>query len=480
VGKILKTINLVIGAIRPKRVTWRLDKSGTGYEITEEDIDNNFEPNIPDNALGSEKTKKDTDDVFDLYLTDNGIPWIKPKKEIESKSGTKFQDMVYPKFTTDELIRETQTNLESVKIMQETIDHKSKVIKKEVNKSKNKVLDIVHCRFSPEELAREKQADLETRRRLKEMIESKLKIDKETKHGRSTTEELTDMHTEYGKALIEHHKKEKPRLNEQTKFQQKQAELQAKSATQIAQKKIELEEARSEKERIVKLIQEKQSLISEDLKQEKQYIEKLKEKRKNIEKQAELERNFVAEKINKEIEKIENQANLIQKIKKEQENLQAIIHKKQKILEIVKHEKTKLAEKKMIKNHFDMESRKISDELLEDKLMAHQEKDIVKLFDHKKGAQYYLDRYDNEPYFKKWFDTNFPDFTIEDAVGLAIPKESSTLESQSFEADVFNPNKDLQIYIDVYNNDPKYKEWFDGKYPSQSIYEIIGMLEPNS
>jgi len=192
-----------------------------------------------------------------------------------------------------------------------------------------------------------------------------------------------------------------------------------------------------------------------------------------------LEQNFVAEKINKEIEKIENQANLIQKIEKEQENLQAIIHKKQKIMEIVKHEKTKLAEKKMIKNHFDMEYRKISDELLEDKLMAEQEKYIVKLFDHKKGAQYYLDRYDNEPYYKKWFDTNFPDFTIEDAIGLAIPKESSTLESQSFEADIFDPNKDLQKYIDVYNNDRMYKEWFDRKYPGQSIYEIIGMLEPN-
>jgi len=478
VGKILKTINFVIGAIRPKQVTWSLNKSGSGYELTENEMDTNIEKHNPDKALESVKTKKETEDVFELYLTDNGIPWMQSKTK--SKSGVDFQDIVNPKFTTDELIRETKTNLVDIQSMQESINYKSNIRKKVENKSKNEVQDIVHCRFTPEELAREKQADVETRRRLKELIESKFKIGKETKHGRSTTEELTDMRTEYGKALIEHHKKEKPRLNEQIKFQQKQAELQAKSATQIAQKKIELEEARSEKERIVKLIQEKQSLISEDLKQEKQHIEKVKEKRMNIEKQAELEQNFVAEKINEEIEKIENQANLIQKIKKEQENLQAIIHKKQKILEIVKHEKTKLAEKKMIKNHFDMESRKISDELLEDKLMAEQEKDIVKLFDHKKGAQYYLDRYDNEPYYKKWFDTNFPDFTIEDAIGLAIPKESSTLESQSFEADVFDPNKDLQIYIDVYNNDPVYKEWFDRKYPGQSIYEIIGMLVPNS
>ena len=96
----------------------------------------------------------------------------------------------------------------------------------------------------------------------------------------------------------------------------------------------------------------------------------------------------------------------------------------------------------------------------------------------KKSAQYYLDKYDNEPYFKELFDTKFPDYTIEDAVGLVIPKKSSTLESQSFEADVFDPNKELQHYIDMYNNDSTYKQWFDKKFPGQTIYEIIGMPEP--
>ena len=271
---------------------------------------------------------------------------------------------------------------------------------------------------------------------------------------------------------------EKTRLDEQIQFQQKQADLQAKSAKQITQKKIELEEARSEKERIVKQIQEKQSLISKDLKLEKQYIEKVKEERKNIEKQAELEQNFVAEKISKEIKKIENQANLIQKIEKEQENLQAIMHKKQKMMEIVKHEKTKLDEEKILINHADKESRKISNELLEAKFMAEQEKKIINSFDHTKNTQYYLDRYDNEPSFKKWFDTTFPDFTIEDAIGLAVPKETSTLESQSFEADVFDPKKELQYYVDKYNNESTYKDWFDRKFPGQTIYEIIGMPEP--
>jgi len=61
VGRILKTINLVIGAIRPKSVTWNLDKSGTRYEKIEEEFENNFETYLPENAIGSVKTKKRID-----------------------------------------------------------------------------------------------------------------------------------------------------------------------------------------------------------------------------------------------------------------------------------------------------------------------------------------------------------------------------------------------------------------------------------
>jgi hypothetical protein len=286
VGKILKTINLVIGAIRPKNVTWSLDKSGSEYEKIDDEIDNNFETYLPDNVKGSVKTKKETEDEFDMYLTDSGIPWMQAKKETKSKSRINIQDTKNPKLTTEELRYETQTNLETIKSIQESIHLKSKIIKKAVNKSKNKVLDIVHCRFTPEELAREKQADVETRRRLKEIIESKLKIDK-------------------------------------------QKEL----------------------------------------------------------------------------------------------------------------------------NHF---------------------------FDSKKGVKYYLDRYNKEHIFKDWFDTTFPNNTIKETLELVIPCTFSKEQPQSNPLDTFDPNTDLKNYIDIYNNDPIYKEWFDRKYPGQSIYEIIGMLEPNS
>ena len=285
-GKILKTINLVIGAIRPKRVTWNLDKSSSGYEKIEDEIDNNLETYLPENAIGSVKTKKETEDEFDMYLTDAGIPWIQTKKETESKSGIIIQRTKNPKFTTEELISETQINLETIKSIQESIDLKTKIIKKVVSKSKNKAVAIVKCRFTSEELAREKLADVETRKRLKEIIESKLKIDRQ----------------------------------------------------------IEL-------------------------------------------------------------------------------------------------------------SHF---------------------------FDSKKGGKYYLDRYNKEQIFKDWFDITFPNHTIKETLELAIPCTFSKEQSQSNALDTFDPNKDLQNYIDIYNNDTMYKEWFDRKYPGQSIYEIIGMLEPNS
>jgi len=286
VGKILKTINLVIGAIRPKRVTWSLEKNGTRYEKIEDEIGNNFETYLSNNAIGSVKTKKETEDEFDMYLTDSGIPWMQSKKETESKSGINIQNTKNSKFTTQDLISETEINFETIKSIQESIDLKTKKIKKQVNKSKNKVLDIVKCKFTSEELAREKLADVETRRRLKEIIESKLKIDKQM--------------------------------------------------------------------------------------------------------------------------------------------------------------------------------------------------ELSYFFDSKKGGKYYLGRYNKEHIFKDWFDTTFPDHTIKEILELAIPCTFSKEKSLSNAFDTFDPNKDLQNYIDIYNNDTMYKEWFDRKYSGQSIYEIIGMLEPNS
>lgn len=43
---------------------------------------------------------------------------------------------------------------------------------------------------------------------------------------------------------------------------------------------------------------------------------------------------------------------------------------------------------------------------------------VPNFVDPQKDPQYYLDRYYNEPKYKEWFDRNFPDYTIEKAVGI--------------------------------------------------------------
>ena len=42
-----------------------------------------------------------------------------------------------------------------------------------------------------------------------------------------------------------------------------------------------------------------------------------------------------------------------------------------------------------------------------------------------------------------------------------------------------DPNQDPQSYVDRYNNEPTYKEWFDDNYPDYtSIYQAVGLEEP--
>jgi len=53
-----------------------------------------------------------------------------------------------------------------------------------------------------------------------------------------------------------------------------------------------------------------------------------------------------------------------------------------------------------------------------------QKSKIADFVDPTKNPQYYLDRYYNEPAYKSWFDRNYPDLTIEEAIGYKIPKKA--------------------------------------------------------
>jgi hypothetical protein len=80
------------------------------------------------------------------------------------------------------------------------------------------------------------------------------------------------------------------------------------------------------------------------------------------------------------------------------------------------------------------------------------------------SPQYYIDRYNNEPSYKSWFDSQFPDYLILDVVGYKpthIPNFPSLDHSP-------------QYYIDRYNNEPSYKSWFDSQFPDESIYDVLG------
>jgi len=136
-----------------------------------------------------------------------------------------------------------------------------------------------------------------------------------------------------------------------------------------------------------------------------------------------------------------------------------------------------------------------------------------------KDPQSYVDRYNTEPTYKNWFDSNFPDYTIYEAVGLAEPAKEKVpgwiknnakwwsegqIDDGTFVSGIqflmtkkiidipdlpeqasektrptfVDPQKDPQSYIDRYNNEVSYKEWFDENYPDYTIEEAVGIPEP--
>ncbi len=150
--------------------------------------------------------------------------------------------------------------------------------------------------------------------------------------------------------------------------------------------------------------------------------------------------------------------------------------------------------------------------------VTHKPKPRPSFVDPQKDPQSYVDRYNNEVSYKEWFDRNFPDYTIYEAVGLAeptkekvpawiknnaewwsegqiddgtfingiqflmtkkiidipdLPEQASEKSRPSF----VDPEKDPQSYVDRYNNEASYKEWFDESYPDYTIEEAVGVQE---
>ena len=105
---------------------------------------------------------------------------------------------------------------------------------------------------------------------------------------------------------------------------------------------------------------------------------------------------------------------------------------------------------------------------------------VPNFVDPKQGAQYYLDRYNKESAYKDWFDANYPDYTIQEAIELAIPDAFPEPDPPKKLAPFVDPKQDPQYYIDRYNNEPTYKDWFDENFPDQTIYDAVGVEPPKT
>ena len=81
---------------------------------------------------------------------------------------------------------------------------------------------------------------------------------------------------------------------------------------------------------------------------------------------------------------------------------------------------------------------------------------LASFVDETKDPQSYVDRYNNEATYKEWFDANFADY---DSIYQAVGLEEPLLIPASF----VDETKDPQSYVDRYNNEATYKEWFDAE-----------------
>ncbi|WKT58937.1 fibronectin type III domain-containing protein [Candidatus Nitrosotenuis chungbukensis] len=96
--------------------------------------------------------------------------------------------------------------------------------------------------------------------------------------------------------------------------------------------------------------------------------------------------------------------------------------------------------------------------------------------DPARDPQYYVDRYNNEPEFTAWFDKNFPGESIYDVVGAIDPNEKKVITTHI--PGFPDPAKDSEYYIYLYKSEPSFKAWFDENFPSQTIYALFGVPEP--
>jgi tetratricopeptide (TPR) repeat protein len=106
--------------------------------------------------------------------------------------------------------------------------------------------------------------------------------------------------------------------------------------------------------------------------------------------------------------------------------------------------------------------------------------DIASFVDQTKDPQHYIDRYNNEPAYKEWFNENYSQYTsIYVAVGLEEPVPEPELRIQ-IPVSFVDLDKGTDYYLDRYYKESEYKIWFDKNYHNLTIEEAIGLVKPIS
>ncbi|RDJ30885.1 MAG: hypothetical protein DWQ18_05295 [Crenarchaeota archaeon] len=85
-----------------------------------------------------------------------------------------------------------------------------------------------------------------------------------------------------------------------------------------------------------------------------------------------------------------------------------------------------------------------------------------------KSPQYYIDRYNSDLAFKDWFDSQFTGKNIEDVVGYP----------NTHTPDFPKSDRSPQYYVDWYNSANDFRDWFESQFPGETIYTVLGFPNP--
>ena len=84
------------------------------------------------------------------------------------------------------------------------------------------------------------------------------------------------------------------------------------------------------------------------------------------------------------------------------------------------------------------------------------------------GAETYVLLYETDAEFRAWFDEVFPEYEIADVVGEPDGQAGSGVPAFP------DPRVGLGTYLDLYETDAGFREWFDETYPDSTVAEVVG------